>query len=376
LTDANGGFYSSLDADSEGEEGKFYVWKKSEIDSIIGVGQLQSLFNKYYRITEKGNWEEHKNILHTQTTFLDFAKKEKQEEEDLAKAFAQFRGKLLEHRATRVRPGLDDKILSSWNALMLVGYLDAYKALRTNAYLEIALQNGEFLKDNMIKEDFRMDRNFKNGKSTINGFLDDYALTIQAFIELYQATFNPDWLIQANGLAEYAIKHFSHKEDPFFNYKSDLDPPLVATKKELGDNVIPGSNSAMAKALYELGTLMYKPAYIEKAKSMIQNMAPTVAESETPNFFSNWLSAFPSLVQPPYEVAILGEECQKKRQQLQAEYLPNVLLLGGKEEGELELLQNKLQEGSTMIYVCQNKVCKFPVEEASKALTQIDKVLK
>ena len=223
----------------------------------------------------------------------------------------------------------------------------------------------------MMQKDNRLNRNYKDGKSVINAFLDDYALTIQAFTSLYEVTFDEKWLYKADDLAKYAIEHFFDEKTAMFNYTSDIDPPLIARKKELSDNVIPGSNSSIAKGLFILGTYLYNNDYIETASQMMKNMAETVSTSGQPNFYSNWCMLYSNLVNPPYEVAIVGDNFNELRNDMMQNYMPNALLLGGKTEGTLELLKDKLQEGETMIYVCQNKVCKLPVTEVEKALPLI-----
>lgn len=371
MTDKSGGFYSSLDADSEGVEGKFYVWTDEEIKAILKDEQDYEVFKDYYSVTKRGNWEE-KNILFRQKSTQKVLKNNKINAEELERILAEAKDQLFEARAKRIRPGLDDKILTSWNALMLTGYIDAYKAFGKKEYLETALNNAQFIRKNMMQEDYRLLRNYKDGQTKINAFLDDYALTIQAFTALYEVTFDESWLQEAKGLAEYTITHFFDAQSGMFNYTSNLDPPLIARKKELSDNVIPGSNSAIARSLFTLGTYLYLPDYIDKAKQMMKNMEENVTTSEQPNFYSNWCNLYLDLVKPPYEVAIVGDNYAALQQQMLSHYLPNAILLGGKTEGNLELLTDKLQEGETMIYVCQNKVCKLPVREVDKALKLID----
>lgn len=370
MTNEEGGFYSSLDADSEGKEGKFYVWSKNEIDSILQDPALSQLFCDFYEIKARGNWEDH-NIIYHEKSLADFAEKQKQSVEDIQGQLATARQKLFEARKGRVRPGLDDKVLTSWNALMISGYVNAFKALGEESYLEAALKNGNFLVKNQLQSDFRLNRNYKDGTSSINGFLDDYALSIQAFMALYEVTFDAVWLERSKGLADYATTHFLDTSNYLFNYTSDLDPPLIARKKELGDNVIPSSNSAMARALFSLGTYLYNEDYQQQARQMMANLAPTIMDNEQPSFYSNWLQLYQDVAQPPYEVAILGPDAEKLSRELMSNYLPNCVFLGGQTEGELELLKDKLVEGETYIYVCQNKVCKFPVQTAEAALEQL-----
>ena len=367
LTDKNGGFYSSLDADTEGEEGKFYVWHQEEIDSLLGVKNAAT-FSDYYEVKKGGNWEEHKNILHRKMPAKKVAKKNNMTEEDLAKVISESKKILFAERAKRVRPGLDDKVLTSWNALMMKGYADAFAAFGNEEYKAAAVKNGEFILKEVMQKDGRLNRNYKDGKSVINAFSDDYALTIQGFVSLYQITFDTKWLDNADKLAQYTIAHFQNKESKMFFYTSDEDADLIARKSEIADNVIPGSNSSMARALFSLGTYIYKPAYLEIAKQMMHNVQDQIIGSPQPNFYSNWCNLYLDLVRPPYEVAIMGKDYAAKRNELLKSYLPNALLLGGDKEGNMELLQDKLQEGETMIYVCQNKVCKLPVTDVEKAL--------
>ena len=368
LTDKSGGFYSSLDADSDGEEGKYYVWKKSEIDSILGDEKIAAIFNAYYEVTKSGNWERGNNILYRRKKDADLAAKFNITEADLKTTIHEAAAKLLTAREARIHPGLDDKILTAWNALMLKGYVDAYKALDIEKYRKIALQSANFISSNAMDKDFRLNRNFKNGKSSINAFLDDYALTIQAFTALYEITFDEQWLQKADGLTAYTIAHFYNEENGFFNYTSDVDPALIARKQELSDNVIPGSNSSMARALFTLGSYLYKPEYIQMAGQMLHNVEPNIVGNDHPTFFSNWCILMEQMANPPYEVAILGEDYENKRAEMMAHYLPNAVFLGGKSEGSLELLKDKLADGVTMIYVCQDKVCKLPVQEVDEAL--------
>ncbi len=370
MTNEEGGFYSSLDADSEGKEGKFYVWSKNEIDSILQDPALSELFCDFYEIRARGNWEKQNIIYHTKS-LSDFAAQQELSTEAIQTQLATARQKLFEAREGRVRPGLDDKILTSWNALMLRGYVDAFKALGDESYLEAALKNGNFLVKNQLQSDYRLNRNYKDGVSSINGFLDDYAISIQAFMALYEVTFDAAWLERSKGLADYAITHFLDTSNYLFNYTSDLDPPLIARKKEVGDNAIPSSNSAMARALFSLGTYLYEEDYQEQAKQMMANLAPTVLDNEQPSFYSNWLQLYQAVANPPYEVAILGPDAESLSRELMSNYLPNCIFLGGENEGELELLKDKLVEGETYIYVCQNKVCKFPVQTAEAALEQL-----
>ncbi len=367
LMSPEGAFYSSLDADSEGEEGRFYVWTKKEFDKVVGADA--ALLAAYYRVTEAGNWEHGNNVLIRYKSDADFARAQKITLAELQKKVAKARPALLAARAARVRPPLDDKILTAWNALMITGYADAYRALGNKEMLAQALRTGNFMKSKMMSADGRLNRNYKNGKSTINAYLDDYALTIEAFINLYQITFDEQWLTHAHTLADYTDAHFYDATSGMYFYTSNLDPALIARKMEITDNVIPGSNSVMAQCFYKLGTYLYKPAMIDRAAQMLHNVKDKAVAGGP--YYAGWQQLIAYFASTPFEVAIVGPQSQAVRAKIEQQFMPDVFVLGGVAEGSLELLEGKLQPGRTMIYVCRNKTCKLPVTDPDEALKQI-----
>lgn len=369
LTSSEGGFYSSLDADSDGEEGKYYVWTKDEIENILGTDAM--FFMEYYNITKAGNWEDGKNILFRDKTDEAIAKKYKLTIVELEKRIADAKTKLIKVRSNRIKPGLDDKILTSWNALMLKGYATAYRVFGDEMFLKAALKNANFLLKNAIGAGGEISRNYKQGKSFVNGLLDDYAFTVSSFIELYQATFDEKWLIEANQITAYTLKHFYDSTSGMFFYTHNQYFNLISRKMELADDVIPSSNSEMAKNLFVLGQYFYKDDYISKARQMLVNIKDDLQKNIA--YYSNWGLLEIAFVSPPLEVAIVGNQYSGMRQQIDTHYLPNVLLSGGRSEGSLPLLESKLVDGQTTINVCQDKSCKKPVTEVSRALEQIIK---
>jgi len=223
-----------------------------------------------------------------------------------------------------------------------------------------------------MQKDGRLDRTYKDGRTKINAFLDDYALLAEAYISLYEVTFDEQWLNRAKLLSDYAIAHFYNQDKKVFNYTSDLDPQLIARKVELIDNVIPGSNSTMAKVLYQLSLLYYNAEYKNMASAMLANMYNLITEPGQTAYYSNWLQLYLSMAKQPYEVAIVGKDFRTLQQDFLKKYLPNALFLGGPDEGNLELLKNKLQSGETFIYVCQDKFCKLPVQAVEAAVAQME----
>jgi uncharacterized protein len=367
LTSHDGAFYASLDADSEGVEGKFYVWTKEEVDDILEDDA--AIFSAYYNITADGNWEHGNSILLRNETDEAIAQAFTITVVDLKNKIDAAKAKLMQVRNARIKPGLDDKILSSWNALMITGYTKAYRVFGEESFLEAAVTNANFLLLKAIAADGEMTRNYKNGKASINALLDDYAFTIAAFIELYQATFDEKWLTEADKLTVYASAHFFDDESKMFFYTHNQYANLIARKMELSDNVIPSSNSEMAKNLFLLGHFLYNDEYISKAKQMLINVEADVQGNIY--FYANWGIVQALFTSPLYEVAIMGDGFITKRQQFDEHYLPNVILLGGNTENALALLENKLVEGQTMIYVCRDKACGLPVSDVEKALQQV-----
>ncbi|UQD56758.1 thioredoxin domain-containing protein [Flavobacterium sp. K5-23] len=368
LTSPEGGFYSSLDADSDGEEGKYYVWTYEELNSVLGEDAY--LFSEYYNITKSGNWEHGKNILHRKLSDTEIAVKNHLSIEKLQSIINNCKTKLVNIRSSRIKPRLDDKILTSWNGLMLKGYIDAYRAFGEEKFLKTALKNAAFLNNNTIGKTNEIQRNYKNNKATINGLLDDYAFTISAFISLYQATFDEKWLYKAKNLNDYAITHFFDSKSGMFFYTHNDYSDLIARKMEVADNVIPASNSEMAKNLFFLSLYFDNANYIQKSKQMITNVQKDI-HKDIP-FYSNWGIAELQLLRKPYEVAIVGDEFEKVRKAFDKNYFPNVIFLGGKNEGTLALLEEKLFKGQTTIFVCKDKVCNRPTTEIKIAIDQLN----
>lgn len=366
MMDDSGGFYSSLDADSEGQEGKYYLWTKKEIDDLLG--ENSELFCDYFSVTSHGNWEGN-NILFITKEKGELKQKYQITENQFDEIISQSKKILFEGRNKRIMPGLDDKILTSWNALMLKGYVDAYSAFSEKQFLDTALKNGEFILNKMMNADGRLNRNFKSGKTTINAFLDDYAYTIEAFISLYEATFDEQWIHTAKKLADYAIQHFKEKETDFFFYTSKIDDPLIARKIDFSDNVTPASNSSMAMALFKLSHFFCSEQYEGLAINMLNSIKQFAVMS--PTFHSYWLMTSLNLVFRYFEVGIIGNNYESEKENIIKLFLPNIILFGAEKEGTLEIVKDRIVPDKTLIYVCENRVCQLPVEDLNTAVKQI-----
>jgi len=367
LTSPEGGFYSSLDADSDDVEGKFYTWTYDELKNLLGSNS--QLIMEYYHVSEKGNWEDSQNILYKSAENKQLISRYKITETEFEEILINAKKILLTERSLRTRPATDDKILASWNALMLKAYVDAYRTFQSEEYLKRALKNAEFINSNLRTDNLGLYRSYKKGKTGTHAFLDDYAFTIQAYISLYQATFNEYWLNEARILTDYAIEHFFDSLSGMFYYTSDLDPSLIARKMEISDNVISSSNSEMAKNLFILGKYFYYDEYINYSRKMMNNIKSHAVNGEY--YYANWDILMSWFAVEPYFVAIVGNDFELKRKEFDNHYLPNVFLSGGKDEGTLMLLEGKYKAGQTMIFVCQNNSCRMPVTDVTEALNLI-----
>jgi uncharacterized protein len=368
MTSTEGGFFSALDADSEGVEGKFYVWTKAEIEEFLK--EDAGLFCEYYNVTENGNWEHGQNILNRDLSDEAFANKHKIDKKELEEKISGWKEILMHKRKKRIRPGLDDKILASWNGLMLKGLADAYRAFDEPDFLEMALKNADFL-TNRIRKENKLFRNYKNGKTSIDGYLEDYAFVIEGYLSLYQATFNEIWLQEANNLASYVMKNFYDQEEQLFFFTDNNSEKLIARKKEIFDNVTPASNSTMATNLYWLGILLDNKEYTAISSRMLSKISKLLIVE--PSYLSNWACLFSYHIKPTVEIAIAGKEYLNFRKEIDKVYLPNKVLAGTKTESSLPLLEGRnATDSKTMIFVCYDKTCKLPVDNVEAAVKLIE----
>lgn len=367
LMDENGAFYSALDADSEGEEGKFYVWNKDELDSLLG--EDMEVAKAFYNVNAKGLWEHGNYILLRNQDNPEVANKLGISEEELTERVETIRGKLLNAREDRIRPGLDDKSLTSWNAMMVTAYAKAHTAFGSSHYLELAERNVAFILNDQRRNDGGLYHSYKKGRSSINGYLEDYAFSIEALVALYECTFKESYLQDAVALTEYTIAHFHDSSSGMFWFTSDLDPPLIARKMEVADNVIPASNSTMARALFRLGHLLDRRDFLAISTQQLSNMQAQMTQY-APSY-SNWGMLQLDHVNPFFEIAITGPNALELNQAFGQYYIPNKMLLGATRSSELPLLEGKFFDGESTIFVCVNKSCQLPVNTIEEAVEQI-----
>lgn len=371
MTSKEGGFYSSIDADSEGEEGAFYVWKLDEVKKALGDETLFKLAADYYQLTDSGNWEAGKNVLFAKNTPEGYAREKGLDPARIMQDLEKIRAKLLQTRSRRPHPRLDEKIITSWNALMLEAYLEAWQALGEEAYLQSAIRNAGLIREKLKSPDGGLLRSYSAGKASIPAFLDDYAMAIRAFIALYETTFDRKWLDQAHKWMEYADERFWDPEKGVYYYSSDDHDGLIARRAEIHDNVMPSSNSVMARNAFRLERFFPEEGYEERAKGLLSQVWPSISGGGDLTYFSNWSRLYLDLLKPPFEVAIVGPEAAEKRDSMQRRYLPDAVWMGSQGEGDLDLLKGKYREGKTLIFVCRNRVCQLPVEHTAQAQAQM-----
>lgn len=374
MKDFSGGYYSSLDADSKLEdgsyaEGEYYTWRKEELEKIIQDNF--DLFTEYFNVNEYGFWEEENKYILTRTiSDKEFIKKNNLQHTEFNNIKSVWLNKLKIARKEKKKPGLDYKIITSWNGLMISGYVNAYKAINDEVFMNEAISAGEFIYSNLVKKDGGLFHNYVNGQSKINGYLEDYAMVIQASLDLYEITLNQLWIERALKLSEYVIDNFSSGESELFYFTSKKDEDLISRSVEFRDNVIPSSNSIMAKNLFRLYHYFDKEEYYERSKNM--SLSVTQEFEAYPSGYSNWFDLIYNLKSNYYEVAVVGENALEKVKQINSKYIPNKLIIGSTSENNLPLLKNRFIKDKTLIYVCVNKACKMPTESVEESVSLIN----
>ena len=329
------------------------------------------MFSAYYNVNGYGKWEKDNYVLIRQDLDDDFIKEQGITLEALAQKKEQWQGALLRFReSNKEKPRLDDKILTAWNGLMTKGYIDAYRVFKEPAYLEAALKNATFIKDNLLRPDGGLNRTYKDGKSTINGYLEDYSATVQAFIALFEVTADEQWLQLAKQLTDYTFTHFLNAENKLFFFTSDEDPTLATRNTEFYDNVIPASNSMMAKNIFTLSHYYLNREYTDTAAAMLNNVQPNFEQN--PTSFSNWMDMMLSYTKPYYELVVVGPDAEHVLAELNARYLPNKLIAASTTQSDQEIFEGRYLAGETLIYVCVNNACKLPVKTVDEALKLIE----
>jgi uncharacterized protein YyaL (SSP411 family) len=365
LMHSSGAFFSALDADSEGEEGRYYVWSDEELVDIIG--KEFPLFADYYNVNETSTWENGNYILLRSQPDAEFARKHKIKVSELQEIVAAWKRKLLSQREKRVRPGLDDKTVTSWNALMNKGLTEAYKVFGETRFRELALKNGHFILNNLKASDGGLFHTWKNNQASVKGFMEDYASVISAFIALFEISGDDLWISEAIALSDYTYEKFYDDETGHFRFMQKDQRDLPANHHEIQDNVIPSANAIMGHALARLYLFTGKREYQETSEKMLTTILPQF--SKYPWGFAHWGSLMLLLNKKRYEVVVSGPEYQKFLAKLQQNYRPDIIWapVGPKSQEKIELTRDRNSTDRTTIFVCTGGACQLPVYSTAEA---------
>ncbi|MCS6917357.1 MAG: thioredoxin domain-containing protein [Chitinophagales bacterium] len=365
LTSANGALCAALDADSEGEEGRFYVWTLDELRHLLDADY--DLAVHYFRLDDAAHWEEGKYILLRHADEQALADAFNCSLTELQLRLDRIRQRLLEVRNQRPRPQRDDKEITSWCALMISACCDAYDAWNDPNCYALALEQGQRNWEHFSSDpDLGFAHSRMNDKRTAPGFLEDYAFSAEAYLNLYRITFDETWIQRARALVQFADEHFYDAQRGTYYYTASSEQSLIVRMAELSDDVIPASGSAMARLLWRLGRLTDDTSLISRSERMLRSMLDHM--NRYPMAYSNWANLLLEHVVPWQELVVAGPEALALRQELARHFLPFALLAGSTKASTLPLLQNRFVENQTLIYVCHNQVCQQPVHLAAEAL--------
>ncbi len=375
MTDPSGGFYASQDADSEGEEGRFFVWTEREVDDLLGDDA--ALAKRMYGVTAGGNFEGGATVLSIAQPLTEAASALGLESKDAVGRLARAREALFKHRETRVRPGLDDKVLAAWNGLMLAAFAEAGVALEREDYLEAARRNGDFLMTQMRASDGRLHRTWRRGDARLNGYLEDYAAVAEGLLTLYQATFETGYFVAARELADLALEHFSDANGGFFDTADDHEV-LVLRPKDSQDNATPSGSALLTTVLLKLAALTGESHYDDAALHALATVSPLLGRY--PAGFAQWLCAAAFDLSAPHEVALIGPADDPRLKDLRAvlleSYRPFVVLAQGADgpaDAAVPLMQHRrMVDGSPAAYVCKGFVCRQPVTTPDRLRQELD----
>ncbi len=356
MKDPDGGFYAALDADSEGEEGKYYVWDKTEIETILG--ENAGLFCEWYQVTDEGNWDG-KNILHTRDDRDAFAKEKNMTTARLNEMLHDAENRLLGIRNKRPRPLTDDKILLGWNALLLTSFCKAFAVTGKEKYKQTAVALYEFISDTFSNDNGIVYHTYKNGQAKYPAFLDDYAYLIQACISLQEITFNEQYLEDAQRLTRYVTDHFQLEGNGFFYYTNREQKDIITRKVEVYDGALPSGNSIMAGNLMYLSVVFDNPDWHRKAHAMFTAMIPVIAKH--PNSFAGWGTGIIKQAIGSIEIVVTGTEAAALAEDVLKQFIPNRILQGSAVEKDFPMLANKKYDQGALIYLCKNNSCFDPV---------------
>ena len=372
MTHPDGAFYSTQDADSEGEEGKFYVWDEAEIKDLLGDDA--QVFMRAYDVSRSGNFEG-KNILNRPFDFDVVANEFGMPLDELEVVLERSRAALFDRRDGRIKTGLDDKVITSWNGLMLAAFADAAKILDRADYLEAARRNARFMLSELRTDEGRLRRTWKDGRASLNGYLEDYSYLAEGLLALYEASFEPEWFVAARDLIELMVARFADGDGGFFDTSDDHET-LIARPKNVQDNATPSGSAIATGVLLRLASLTGQLEYADIAEQAFRQVVGRMEKH--PTAFGQWLSALEYHFGEPREVAIVGDpEADDARELLAVifeDFRPNMVVAAGEENdiSSVPLLSGRPRiDGRASAYVCRNFTCNFPVTVAEDLRRQL-----
>ena len=365
MKSSHGGYYAAIDADSDGEEGKYYVWTAEELKNLIGTDY--DLFSAYYKTESVKKMEGGKIVLRKSEDDGIFIKEHQITQNKLKELKEKWQANLLNARKERVKPRIDDKIIVSWNALLINGYIDAYKAFGDPKLLNEAESIYTAIKESAYR-DKQLVHSYKKGSKRSEGFLEDYTFLANASLNLYSAALDVGYLHFAQQLVQSTEKKFKDGTSNFYKYNSSNS--LIANIIKIDDGVIPSPNAVMAHNLLLLGHIEYNKEYIDQVKNMLFSMQPLLRESI--DSYTHWASLSLKKIYPYYEIALVGENAENMRKELAQQYLPNTLVVGSTQASDLPLFKGRFVANGTYIYVCRDNTCKLPVDNVKDALQQLE----
>jgi uncharacterized protein YyaL (SSP411 family) len=363
LLHGNGGFFSSLDADSEGMEGKYYVWQWEELSATLGEKGLNVL--EYYRCTPEGNWENGWNILHCRFSEEEFALLKNINQEEFSRHLNEAKQLLMDKRGKRVKPALDDKIILCWNALTLEGLCDAYHALQDPEILELAIRNADFMLEKMTDGD-RLFRIYKDGKASIPAFLEDYACLCSALMAFYRVSFLEKYLLAARKLADILIRDFYDSGDALFYFTSSFHEDLISRKKDVEDDVISSGNALMLENLRKLYFYFAEIRYRDICDKMATRMRAQFVRY--PSWHSAWGQYYLHEAFGSIQLSATGAEFKRLLHEKSLDRFPDILLSGAAGSSSLPILESRFQKDSSLFFICKDETCLPPAKDFDRAL--------
>jgi hypothetical protein len=368
LTSPEGIFLSSLDADSEGVEGRYYTWEMPELEQVLG--DLLPVAREIYNFNPTGHWENGIYIPLLQGTIESTAERLNMPVDELKSKVRQIKSLLFTARQERIRPALDNKSLASWNGLMIKALAEAAIVFENKEYLKKAENAAKFILENFRMQDGGLFHSYRDGIPGIPGFLEDHAMMADGLFALYQASFDEGWLSQSETLINYCVDRYYDPDTGFFAFTSSSHANSEYQKFEIIDGVIPSSNSVMAHLLFRHSRLLDCPHWEEIALKMLGKMEEQLLANGS--MFAHWAHLLANQVKPYYEIVVTGEKAHEKAAQIQSDYLPQAVFAAARSNSTLPILEGRISDEKTRIFVCRNKSCQLPVASFEEALALME----